>query len=181
MPTGFWGDPDGRRYRASYFETYPGVWRHGDWIRITERGSAVIEGRSDSTLNRGGIRVGTSELYRVVEELPEIGDSLVVGLELPDGGYWMPLFVALVPGAVLDAGLRDRIRAAIRDDLSPRHVPDEIIDVPAVPRTLTGKKMEVPVKRLLQGRPIHEVAAPGAMADPHALDPFIGIAAARRG
>jgi acetoacetyl-CoA synthetase len=180
MPIGFWADPDGRRYRESYFETYPGVWRHGDWIRITERGSAVIEGRSDSTLNRGGIRFGTSELYRVVEGLAEISDSLIIGLELPDGGYWMPLFVSLVPGVVLDERLRDRIRAAVREDLSPRHVPDEILEVPSIPRTLTGKKMEVPVKRLLQGHPPDEVVAPGAMADPRALDPFVALARSRR-
>ena len=159
----------------------PGVWRHGDWIRITERGSAVIEGRSDSTLNRQGIRFGTSELYGVVERLPEILDSLVIGLELPDGGYWMPLFVVLAEGVELDDALiKRRITAAIRDALSQRHVPDEIVAVPAIPRTLTGKKMEVPVKRLLQGRPLAEVAAPGATADPAALDWFAAFAAERR-
>ncbi len=179
MPVGFWGDTDGSRYRDSYFDVYPGVWRHGDWIRITESGGAVIEGRSDSTLNRGGIRFGTAELYRVMEGLPEIADSLVIGLELPDGGYWMPLFVALAPGAELDDELRSRIRAAIRRDLSPRHVPDEILVVSAVPRTLTGKKMEVPVKRLFLGRPVGEVAAPGAMADPTALEPFLALARER--
>jgi acetoacetyl-CoA synthetase len=180
MPLFFWNDPGGRRYRESYFEMYPGVWRHGDWIRITERGSAVIEGRSDSTLNRGGIRFGTSELYRVVEGLPEIADSLVIGLELADGGYWLPLFVALRPGATLDDALRDRILAAIRIDLSPRHVPDEILEVPVVPRTLTGKRMEVPVKRLLQGHAVEAVAAPGAMTDARALDPFVELARTRR-
>ena len=172
MPVGFWNDPDGTRYRESYFEMYPGVWRHGDWIRITERGSAVIEGRSDSTLNRQGIRFGTSELYGVVESLPEIADSLVIGLELPGGGYRMPLFVVLADGVELDDALKGRINGAIRAALSQRHVPDEIVAVPAVPRTLTGKKMEVPVKRLLQGRPLAEVAAPGATADPQALDWF---------
>ncbi len=145
---------------------YPGVWRHGDWIRITERGSAVIEGRSDSTLNRQGIRFGTSELYGVVESLPEIADSLVIGLELPGGGYRMPLFVVLADGVELDDALKARINGAIRAALSQRHVPDAIVAVPAIPRTLTGKKMEVPVKRLLQGRPLAEVAAPGAAADP---------------
>jgi len=169
MPVGFWNDPDGARYRESYFEMYPGVWRHGDWIRITERGSAVIEGRSDSTLNRQGIRFGTSELYGVVEGLPEIVDSLVIGLELPGGGYRMPLFVVLADGIELDAALKTRINGAIRAALSQRHVPDEIVAVPAVPRTLTGKKMEVPVKRVLQGRPLAEVAAAGATADPEAL------------
>jgi acetoacetyl-CoA synthetase len=176
MPLYFWNDPDGTRYRESYFEMYPGVWRHGDWIRITERGSAVIEGRSDSTLNRQGIRFGTSELYGVVEGLPEVLDSLVIGLELPDGGYWMPLFVVLADGVELDAELRGRISGAIRTALSQRHVPDDIVAIPAVPRTLTGKKMEVPVKRLLQGRPPAEVAAAGAIADPHALDFFVNYA-----
>jgi len=174
MPVFFWNDPDGSRYRESYFEMYPGVWRHGDWIRITERGSAVIEGRSDSTLNRGGIRFGTSELCGVVERLPEVRDSLVIGLELPGGRYWMPLFIVLAEGAELDDDLTARIRATIREALSQRHVPDVVIAVPAVPRTLTGKKMEVPVKRLLQGRPLAEVAAPGATADPSALDFFVG-------
>ncbi|MEO8571158.1 MAG: acetoacetate--CoA ligase [Chloroflexota bacterium] len=172
MPVGFWDDPDGERYRESYFGMYPGVWRHGDWIRITERGSAVIEGRSDSTLNRQGIRFGTSELYAVVEALPEVADSLVIGLELPGGRYWMPLFVVLANGIALDDALVARIRTAIRETLSQRHVPDAIVAVPAVPRTLTGKKMEVPVKRLLLGRPLAEVAAPGAVADPAALEFF---------
>ena len=177
MPLFFWNDPDGRRYRESYFEMYPGVWRHGDWIRITERGSAVIEGRSDSTLNRQGIRFGTSELYSVVEALPEVVDSLVIGLELPGGRYWMPLFVVLADGIGLDDAVTARIRAAIREALSQRHVPDAIVAVPAIPRTLTGKKMEVPVKRLLLGRPLEEVAAPGAIADPGALDFFVAYAA----
>jgi acetoacetyl-CoA synthetase len=176
MPISFWNDPDGARYRESYFELYPGVWRHGDWIRITERGSAVIEGRSDSTLNRQGIRFGTSELYGVVESLPEIIDSLVIGLELPGGRYWMPLFVVLADGVALDADLTTRIRDAIRAALSQRHVPDAIVVVPAIPRTLTGKKMEVPVKRLLLGQPLAEVAAPGAVADPGALDFFVEYA-----
>ena len=176
MPIFFWNDPEGRRYRESYFEMYPGVWRHGDWIRITERGSAVIEGRSDSTLNRQGIRFGTSELYGVVERLPEVLDSLVIGLELPGGRYWMPLFVVLSEGLELDDEVAGRIRRAIRESLSQRHVPDAIVAVPAIPRTLTGKKMEVPVKRLLLGRPLAEVAAPGAVADPRALDFFVGYA-----
>ena len=180
MPVSFWNDPDGARYRESYFEMYPGVWRHGDWIRITERGSAVIEGRSDSTLNRQGIRFGTSELYGVVEGLPEVVDSLVIGLELPGGRYRMPLFVVLADGVELDATLKDRINGAIRAALSQRHVPDEIVAVPAIPRTLTGKKMEVPVKRLLQGRPLAEVAASGATAVPEALQWFEGYAARGR-
>ena len=179
MPVFFWNDPDGARYRESYFEMYPGVWRHGDWIRITERGSAVIEGRSDSTLNRQGIRFGTSELYGVVEGLPGIVDSLVIGLELPDGGYWMPLFVVLATGVGLDAALKATIDGAIRAALSQRHVPDDIIAVPVIPRTLTGKKMEIPVKRLLLGRPLDEVAAAGATADPAALEFFAAYARRR--
>ncbi len=176
MPVSFWNDPDGARYRESYFEMYPGVWRHGDWIRLTPSGGAVIEGRSDSTLNRGGVRFGTSELYGVVDAVPEVFDSLVIGLERDDGSYWMPLFVALKPGAPLDDALRARITAAIRATLSPRHVPDEIIAVPAIPRTLSGKKMEVPVKRLLQGHPLAMVAAPGTTADPSALAFFATLA-----
>lgn len=179
MPIFFWNDPDGRRYWESYFETYPGVWRHGDWIRITERGSAVIEGRSDSTLNRQGIRFGTSELYGVVEALPEVVDSLVIGLELPGGRYWMPLFVVLAEGVTLDAALKGRIQGAIRAALSQRHVPDEIIAAPAIPRTLTAKKMEVPVKRILLGRPISEVSAAGSTIDPTALEWFGAFAAER--
>jgi acetoacetyl-CoA synthetase len=176
MPLYLWNDPDGQRYRESYFEMYPGVWRHGDWIRITERGSAVIEGRSDSTLNRQGIRFGTSELYGVVEGMPEVLDSLVIGLELPGGRYWMPLFVVLADGLELDAEVAARIKRVIRESLSQRHVPDAIIAVPVIPRTLTGKKMEVPVKRLLLGRPLEEVAARGATADPRALDFFVDYA-----
>jgi acetoacetyl-CoA synthetase len=176
MPVMFWNDPGGVRYRESYFEMYPGVWRHGDWIRITERGSAIIEGRSDSTLNRQGIRFGTAELYGVVERLPEVRDSLVIGLERPGGGYWMPLFVVPAEGVSVDDDLRARINGSIREALSQRHVPDAIVAVPAIPRTLTGKKMEVPVKRLLQGRSLAEVAAPGAIADPGALDFFVDYA-----
>lgn len=179
MPVSFWGDPGGARYREAYFETYPGIWRHGDWIRLTPLGGAVIEGRSDSTLNRGGVRFGTSELYGVVDALPEVLDSLVIGLERDDGSYWMPLFVALRPGVDLDAALIGRINAAIKLALSPRHVPDEIIAVPAIPRTLTGKKMEVPVKRLLQGHALDHVAAPGTTADPGALEIFAAIARGR--
>ena len=151
MPIRFWNDPDGSRYRDSYFEMFPGVWRHGDWITITGRGSVVIHGRSDSTLNRQGVRMGSADIYEAVERLPEIRESLVIGLEEPDGGYWMPLFVHLAEGAVLDDALRSRVKRTIREQLSPRHVPDEIIEVPGVPHTLTGKRIEVPVKRLFQG------------------------------
>ena len=181
MPVGFWGDPDGSRYRAAYFETFPGVWRHGDWITITERGSCVITGRSDATLKRGGVRLGTSEFYAVVEGLPEVADALVIHLEDPDGGPGeLLLFVALRPGATLDDELRARIAAELRSELSPRHVPDALIAVPAIPRTLSGKKLEVPIKRLLAGAAPDEVASRESLADPAALDAFVAIAAARR-
>ncbi|MEU3524807.1 acetoacetate--CoA ligase [Streptomyces sp. NPDC038707] len=165
MPIHFWNDPDGSRYHDSYFDTYPGVWRHGDWITLTSRGSVIIHGRSDSTLNRQGVRMGSADIYEVVERLPEIRESLVIGVEQPDGGYWMPLFVHLAPGAVLDEALRDRVRQAIREQLSPRHVPDEIIEVPGIPHTLTGKRIEVPVKRLLQGTPLDKAVNPGSIDD----------------
>ncbi|KUF14235.1 acetoacetate--CoA ligase [Streptomyces silvensis] len=163
MPIRFWNDPDGSRYHNSYFDTYPGVWRHGDWITVTARGSVVIHGRSDSTLNRQGVRMGSADIYEAVERLPEIRESLVIGVEQPDGGYWMPLFIHLAPGAVLDDGLRDRIKRTIREQLSPRHVPDEVIEVPAVPHTLTGKRIEVPVKRLLQGTPLDKAVNAGSV------------------
>lgn len=163
MPIRFWNDPDGSRYHDSYFDTYPGAWRHGDWITLTSRGSVVIHGRSDSTLNRQGVRMGSADIYEAVERLPEIRESLVIGLEQPDGGYWMPLFVHLAPGATLDDDLRARIKQVIREQLSPRHVPDEIIEAPGVPHTLTGKRIEVPVKRLLQGTPLEKAVNPGSI------------------
>ncbi|MGW5621373.1 acetoacetate--CoA ligase [Streptomyces olivaceus] len=163
MPIRFWNDPDGSRYHDSYFDTYPGVWRHGDWITLTSRGSVVIHGRSDSTLNRQGVRMGSADIYEAVERLPEIRESLVIGVEQPDGGYWMPLFVHLAPGAALDEDLLDRIKRTIRAQLSPRHVPDEVIEVPGIPHTLTGKRIEVPVKRLLQGTPLDKAVNPGSI------------------
>ncbi|MCX5365212.1 acetoacetate--CoA ligase [Streptomyces sp. NBC_00124] len=163
MPIHFWNDPDGSRYHDSYFDTYPGVWRHGDWITVTSRGSVVIHGRSDSTLNRQGVRMGSADIYEAVERLPEIKESLVIGIEQPDGGYWMPLFVHLAPGAVLDETLLGRIKQIIREQLSPRHIPDEIIEVPGIPHTLTGKRIEVPVKRLLQGTPLDKAVNPGSI------------------
>lgn len=169
MPLFLWGDADGKRYRDSYFDTYPGVWRHGDWIRITPRGGAVIYGRSDATINRHGIRMGTSELYRVVEELPEVLDSMVVDLEYLGRESYMPLFVVLRDGLRLDDALRDTMRARIREALSSRHVPNEIVQVPGVPRTLSGKKMEVPIKKLLLGHPSDKIANPDAMANPDCL------------
>jgi acetoacetyl-CoA synthetase len=179
MPIRFWNDPDDVRYRESYFEMFPGVWRHGDWITVTSRGTVVIHGRSDSTLNRQGVRMGSSDIYEVVERLPEIRESLVIGLELPDGGYWMPLFVQLAEGAVLDDALRDRVRTAIRAHLSPRHVPDEIIEAPGVPHTLTGKRIEVPVKKLLQGTPLDRAVNPGSVDDLEVLRFYERVAAQR--
>jgi acetoacetyl-CoA synthetase len=182
MPVGFWDDPDGSRYRQAYFEDFPGVWRHGDWIEITDRGTCIITGRSDATLNRGGVRMGTSEFYSAVEALDEVVDSLVVHLDDPDRDAGrLLLFVQLAPGVSLDDALRRRTASAIRDELSPRHVPDELIAIPAVPRTISGKKMEVPVKRLLEGEPLERVADPGAMADPSAMDAFVAMTAHPRG
>jgi len=180
MPVELWGDADGSRLRAAYFETYPGVWRHGDWITVTERGSCVITGRSDATLNRGGVRVGTAEFYGVVEAIQEVADSLVVHLEDPGGGPGeLLLFVVPRDGRPLDGALRQRIAADLRTELSPRHVPDEIIAVPAVPRTLSGKKLEVPVKRILLGTPIEDAASRDALADRRSLDPFEAFATER--
>ncbi|HET8618168.1 MAG TPA: acetoacetate--CoA ligase [Acidimicrobiales bacterium] len=173
MPVGFWGDADGSRYRAAYFADHPGVWTHGDWITVYEDGACVITGRSDATLNRGGVRMGTAELYSVVEALPEVADSLVVHLEDPAGGPGrLLLFVAPVPGAEVDDELRRRIAAALRRELSPRHVPDEIHAVPGVPRTLSGKKLEVPVKRILGGADPDTAASRGSLADPDLLDAY---------
>jgi len=176
MPLAFWNDPDGTRYRESYFEMYPGKWRHGDWIRFTERGTCVIYGRSDTTINRHGIRMGTAELYRVIEDLPEILDSLVVDLEYLGRLSHLALFVVLRPGVTLDAALKRRIQDAVRTRASARHVPDEIYAIDVVPRTLTGKKMELPVRKLLLGMPLTKVASPDAMADPRALDFFVDLA-----
>ncbi len=182
MPVGFWGDTDGSRYREAYFDVYPGVWRHGDWITITDRGTCIITGRSDATLNRGGVRLGTSEFYSVVEGLNEVVDSLVVHIEGADGGAGeLLLFVVLADGVVLDHALRSRIAGELRTALSPRHVPDEIYQVAAVPRTLSNKKLEVPVKRILTGTPVDAAAAKGALANPESLAAFESLAAARTG
>lgn len=176
MPLRFVDDPDGARYRASYFDTYPGVWRHGDWVTVHPDLSVVVSGRSDSTLNRMGVRMGSADIYDVVEQLPEVADSLVVGVERPDGSYFMPLFVVTADGTALDDGLRDRIATAIRGRLSPRHVPDVVVPVAAVPRTLTGKKLEVPVKRILQGASVSDVSSAGAVTHPETLAWFADYA-----
>jgi acetoacetyl-CoA synthetase len=179
MPLYFWNDKDGRRLHESYFDVYPGLWRHGDWIRITPRGGAVIYGRSDTTINRHGIRMGTSEIYRVVEEFPEVLDSLVVDLEYLGRESYMPLFVVLREGVTLDDDLVGRIKGAIRQNLSARHAPNEIIAVDEIPRTLTGKKMELPIKKLLLGAPLEKAASADAMANPHTLDYFVEFARRR--
>ncbi|MFC5219734.1 acetoacetate--CoA ligase [Streptomyces coerulescens] len=180
MPLYFWNDRDGSRLRDAYFSTYPGVWRHGDWITLTSHGSVIVHGRSDGTLNRNGVRLGSADIHDVVERLPEITEALVIGAEEPDGGYWMPLFVVLAPGVSLDDTLRDRIRDAIRTGASPRHVPDEIIEVPGIPHTRTGKKLEVPVKRLLQGAPVEQVVNPAAVDAPDLIAHYARIGAARQ-
>jgi acetoacetyl-CoA synthetase len=182
MPVGFWNDPGDERYHAAYFDYFPGVWRHGDWIMFTERGSCVVTGRSDATLNRGGVRLGSGELYAVVEDLPQILDSLVVHLEDSEGGPGeLILFVVPTGGMELDDKLREQIGRALRQALSPRHVPDAIEAVPAIPRTLTAKKLELPVKRILLGARAEEVASRDALVEPGALDAFVAYAAARRG
>jgi acetoacetyl-CoA synthetase len=173
MPLFFWNDPDGERYRSSYFDVYPGVWRHGDWIEITSRGTAVIYGRSDSTINRGGVRMGTSEIYRAVLAVPEVVDALVVDLPRPGEEAWMPLFVVLREGAELDDELIDEVKRRIREDCSPRHVPDEIVRIDEVPRTLSGKALEVPVKRILLGVDPDKAASRDSLANPRALDYFV--------
>lgn len=180
MPVAFWGDPDGRRLRATYFDCYPGIWRHGDWIEFRADGRCHVAGRSDATLNRGGVRLGTAEFYRVVEELAGIADSLVVHLEDPEGGNGdLVLFVQLDEQVALDE-VRRPIAAALRSALSPRHVPDEIIAVPVIPRNLTGKKLELPVKRILQGARPEDVASRDALAVPTSLDSYVRLAAERR-
>ena len=176
MPVYFWADEDGSRYRESYFEDYPGVWRHGDWIKITPRGTAIIYGRSDSTINRGGVRMGTSEIYRAVMSLDEVVDALVVDVPRPGTDGWMPLFVVLREGASLDDELIAAIRQRVRADCSPRHVPDEVRQIAEVPRTLSGKILEVPVKRILTGTPAEQAASRESLANPEALDTFVELA-----
>lgn len=179
MPVMFWNDAQGERYRESYFGVFPGVWRHGDWVKTTPHGSAVIYGRSDSTLNRGGVRMGTSEFYRVVEALPEVADSLVVDTGALGSEDTLWLFVVPREGVKLDAALCARIRATLREALSPRHVPDRIRAVPAIPRTLNGKKVEVPVKRILSGTPIERAVNFDTLADRAAIEPFLALARER--
>lgn len=176
MPLRFWGDADGARYHDAYFSNFPGVWRHGDYIKINARGGCCIYGRSDSTLNRHGVRIGTAEIYRAVEQVEGVADSLVVCCEQHDGGFYMPLFVKLKPGFVLDEEMRKRIVTKLRKDCSPRHVPDQILQVPDVPYTLTGKKTEIPVRKLLTGGALEKVVSRDALRNPSAIEWYAGYA-----
>ena len=176
MPIYFWGDEDGSRYRESYFDLYPRVWRHGDWIEITERGTAIIYGRSDSTINRGGIRMGTSEIYRAVLALDQVLDAVVVDVPREGTEGWMPLFVVLREGMELDDGLRAEIARRIREECSPRHVPNEVHAIAEVPRTLSGKVLEVPIKRILAGADPARAASRDSLKNPAALDWFTEFA-----
>jgi acetoacetyl-CoA synthetase len=176
MPIYFWGDPDGQRLRESYFSMWPGVWRHGDWIEITERGTAIIYGRSDSTINRGGIRMGTSEIYRAVLAVDAVQDALVVDIPREGEENWMPLFVVLKNGQPLDDEIVKAIRTRVREDCSPRHVPNDVIAIPEIPRTLSGKVLEVPVKRVLMGEPPEKAASRESLANPEAFDWFVDYA-----
>jgi acetoacetyl-CoA synthetase len=179
MPLYFWGDEGNQRYLSSYFDTYPNVWRHGDWLKVNTHGGCIIYGRSDTTINRHGLRMGTSELYRAVEALPEVLDSLVVDLEYLGRESYMPLFVVLRPGLQLDDTLREKLRQAIRTTLSPRFLPNEILQVAEVPRTLSGKKQELPIKKLLLGQAMEKVINKEAMANPGCLDWYLAFARQR--
>jgi acetoacetyl-CoA synthetase len=172
MPIYFWDDKDFERYQSSYFEMYPGVWRHGDWLKITSDGGAVILGRSDTTLNRQGVRIGTAEVYRAVNKVYEVKDSLIINVELPEGGDYMPLFVVMQKGDKLTDEVENKINRQIREVCSPRHVPDEIVEIQDIPTTISGKKMEAPVKKILMGEPVEKAANKGAMSNPESLDFF---------
>ena len=169
MPVFFWGDTEGAKYRSSYFEKFPGVWTHGDWITETADGAFVVHGRSDATLNRGGVRLGSADIYAALQHVPEVSDSLVIGLEQPNGGYYMPLFVTLAPGVPLSAELDARIRSTIREHTSPRHVPARILQVEDIPRTRSGKITELAVRDVVHGREVKNV---GALVNPEALAHF---------
>jgi acetoacetyl-CoA synthetase len=179
MPIYFWNDPKYERYLDSYFDTYPGLWRHGDWVQLTERNTLVILGRSDATLNRQGVRIGTAEIYRAVDQISGITDSLIVNLERPNGDHYMPLFVHLAEGQALDQALIDAVKRTLRETYSPRHVPDELVEVQQIPYTISGKKLEAPVKKILMGKPVEKAANPGSMRNPEALDFFVQFRAQR--
>ena len=176
MPVFFWGDTDGSKYRETYFGEYLGVWKHGDWIELTSRGTAIIYGRSDATINRGGVRIGTSEIYRALLLLAEVADALVVDLTLRGGDDWMPLFVVPADGVSLDPELVERIKRQIREQCSPRHVPDAVLAIDEVPRTLSGKVIEIPIKRILSGVPVEQAVSREGLANPAALDYFVRLA-----
>jgi acetoacetyl-CoA synthetase len=179
MPVFFWGDDTGERYHEAYFSHFPGVWRHGDFFRVNERGGCFVLGRSDAVLNRAGVRIGTAEIYRVMDGIAEVVDSLVVNIDQDGGTGFMPLFVTLANGYRLDEALRQRIRTQLRREYSPRHVPDEIIEVPGIPQTVTGKKMEVPIRRILSGTPVDLAVDRESMANPEVLEAFVAYAASR--
>ena len=180
MPVTFWNDPDGSRLQEAYFAQYPGIWRHGDWVTLTDRGSVIMHGRSDATLNRKGIRMGSSDIYAAVERIPAVTESLVLGIEEADGGYWMPLFVVLREGCQLDDAVCDRIRRAIREHASSRHLPDDIIAAPGIPHTRTGKKLEVPLKRMMQEDSPDMAFDAGSVDAPDLVSWYIDIARDRR-
>jgi acetoacetyl-CoA synthetase len=175
MPVFFWNDPEQKRYQESYFEMYPGIWRHGDWIKITEQKGIVIYGRSDATLNRGGVRIGTSEIYRAVDKVKEVKDSLIICIEKSGGKFWMPLFVMMHEGMSLTDDVKSRINNTLRKEYSPRHVPDEIIQVPDIPYTISGKKTETPVKKVLMGRDPQQVVNAGSLRNPGSMKFFIDL------
>jgi acetoacetyl-CoA synthetase len=177
MPIYFWNDKDDARYKETYFDTYAGVWRHGDFFLINDRGGCFVLGRSDATLNRFGIRIGTAEIYRCMETIDDVEDSLIVNLDLPNSQFFMPMFVKLAPGRKLDEKLDKSLRKALRDRYTPRHVPDKIYQVEDIPYTITGKKMEVPVRRILMGTPLEKAANPSVMRNPESLDYFLRFAA----
>ena len=177
MPVKFWGDDEDRtKYKVTYFDEFPGVWRQGDFFKVNERGGCFVLGRSDATLNRFGVRIGTAEIYTVLEGIPEVDDAIVVNLDLPAGQFFMPMFVKLADGLTLDEGIKTEIKTRLRREYTPRHIPDKIIQVPAIPTTLTGKKLEVPVRKILLGTPLEKAANTSAMADPASLDAFIDYA-----
>jgi acetoacetyl-CoA synthetase len=176
MPVYLWNDAGAERYRATYFDRYPNVWRHGDFAKINARGGAFVYGRSDATLNRYGVRIGSAEIYRALDELDGVADALIVCLELPNGDFYMPLFVRSQPGVEVDEALRRRIVAHLRERCSPRHVPDEILGVPSIPYTLSAKKMEIPVRRILAGYDAGRVADRESLGDPSSLDWYVAFA-----
>jgi acetoacetyl-CoA synthetase len=179
MPIYFWNDPGNDRYRESYFQQFPSVWRHGDWIKITAHEGVIIYGRSDATLNRAGIRIGTSEIYRALDKIEEVKDSLIICIEERNGSFWMPLFVIMKEGYILTDEIKQRINKTLRVDYSPRHVPDEIIAVDDIPYTISGKKTETPVKKVLMGKDPKKVISAGSLKNPKAMDVFVSLAKRR--